>query len=292
MPRKVILLLVLIATAALIGCAAAPSPSRSESSAPQESGGARPAAPAPSTGTSSSQSAVDRMVVRNATLRLVVENVDEVLSKVAQLTRNIGGFVVSSESRDNNGNRLGKVTLRVPADRLDESLNQLKGMAVRVAYENITAKDVTEEYVDQDARLKTLRAQEDQYLKLLEKTTTTEDIIKVTQALTQVRGQIESTEGRLQYLRRSSEMALITLDLSTPATAQSVSTGEWNAMETLYSAVHGLLDALLILASLAIWIVVFVPIWLPFVLLIRWWRRRRRRATPPVPPAAPVSGTT
>ncbi|MGI5836915.1 MAG: DUF4349 domain-containing protein [Chloroflexota bacterium] len=231
------------------------------------------------------------MVIRNATLRLVVDNVDDALSKTAQLAQDMGGYLVSSESRDSNGNRLGKSTIRVPADRLDEALNQLKQIAVRVPYEKISSEDVTEEYIDQDARLKTLRAQEDQYLKLMERATTTEDIIQVTQALSQVRGEIESTEGRLQYLRRSSEMALITIDFSTPATAQPVDTGEWNAVETLYSAVHGLIDALLILASMAIWVVVFTPIWLPFVLFIRWLRRRRgRRAAPPVPPAAPAGG--
>jgi len=232
------------------------------------------------------------MVVRNASLRLLVGNVDEVLTNAGKLTQELGGFVVSSESRDMDGSRLGKAALRVPANRLEEALQRIKEMAIKVQFESTTAKDVTEEYVDQEARLKTLRAQEEQYLKLLDSARTTEDVIKVTQALTQVREQIERSEGRIQYLQRSSEMSVITLDLTTSATAQPVSTGEWSPLETVYSALHGLVGALLLLLSFAIWIVVFVPIWLPTVLLIRWWRRRRRRGAPPVPPAARAGGAT
>jgi len=121
---------------------------------------------------------------------------------------------------------------------------------------------------------------------------TTDDVVKITQALAQVREQIERTQGRIQYLQRSSETALINLDLYTSAVSEPVVTGEFDAKETLYSAVRGLLAAVLVIASVAIWIVVFVPIWLPIVLLFRWRRRRGRRGTPPIPPAAPASGTT
>lgn len=286
-----LLTIILLWMTVLAACASAPPAKESAPLAPAAKpaqDGARAPQPAPAPGGSASQGTTDRMVVRNVSLRLVVSNVDEVLSKAARLAQEMGGYVVSSESRESDGNRLGKATLRVPADKLDAALQRLKEMATRVSYEGTTAKDVTEEYVDQEARLKTLRAQEQQYLKLLDGARTTEDVIKVTQALTQVREQIERTEGRIQYLRRSSEMALISLDLTTSAATQPVDTGEWNAMETLYSALRGLVGMLLVLTSLAIWIVVFVPIWLPMVLIIRWWRRRRRRAAPPVPPAAPA----
>ncbi len=259
---------------------------RAPEARPSENGLA-PASQAPTTQTdsSASQSDSDRLVVRTAYLRLVVANVDEVISKAAQLAREMGGYVVSSESQDQGGDRIGKAALRIPADRLDETLTHLKELSRQVQRENVTAKDVTEEFVDQEARLNTLRATEDQYLQILKSANNIEDIIKIQQSLGQVREQIERTEGRIQYLRRTTETALVNLDLYTAGTARQLNAGGWDAQETFSSAVQGLVAAGLLLAGLGIWIVVFTPLWLPTVLLIRWRKRRNRRRVPPPPTA-------
>jgi hypothetical protein len=229
------------------------------------------------------------MVVRTAYLQLVVPSVEETLDKISKLAREAGGFVVSSESQERDGNRIGKAAIRVPADRLDESLGRIRGMATKVEKESATNKDVTEEYVDQDARLNTLRATEDRYLQLLKEAKSTDDILKINQSLGQVREQIERTEGRMTFLKRSTEMSLLSMDLSTTAASRPIDGSGWNPPETIAQALHAMVDTLMMLGALAIWIVVYSPIWLPAVLLWRWWRGRRRRAAPPVPPAQPVT---
>ncbi|HEX2924181.1 MAG TPA: DUF4349 domain-containing protein, partial [Chloroflexota bacterium] len=264
---------------------------------------AAPKASAPSASGQSPQESAssadggERMVIRSVSLKLIVTDVDDVLSRVGLLAKDAGGYVVSSSSQDRNGDRVGQATLRVPSNRLDESVKQIKGMATRVGSETSSAKDVTEEFVDQDARLKTLKATESQYLLLMQNANSIDDVVKVQQVLQQTRQEIEQTQGRMQYLQRSTEMAFVSLDLSTTAAAKPLSEGGWSVQDVANEAVRALLSMGEVLVTLAIWIGVFSPLWVPTWLLIRWWRRRRagRRAarpapvetttTPPAPPA-------
>jgi hypothetical protein len=282
-------LLVVLAVLASACASASRSPEPSMPAAPPAAAPPwSPAGEAPQDGSTggSASGAVDRMVIYTASLRLVVLDVEQVLADVAQLAREMGGYVVSSESRESNGNRVGSASIRVPAERLDEALDGIKAMATRVDRSAVTSKDVTEEFVDQEARLRTLRATEDQYLVLLSSARTVEDTLRVQQALNQVREQIERTQGRLQYLRQSTETALISMDVSTAAGARPIDPVGWDAQATLVGALQGLVAVGFLLASFAIWVIVFIPVWVPALLFVRWWRRRRRSA----PPVTPVPG--
>ncbi len=279
-------LLSLVTTVAACSQAAPSTPQRSSESAP--AGAPRAPAPQDSGGSGQSQVTGDRMVIQTALLRMVVTNVDEVLSRAASLAKEMGGYVASSESQDQYGERVGKASLRVPSTKLDEALKRLKEMATRVDRESATSKDVTEEYVDQDARLRTLRATEEQYLELMRSARSTDDIIKIQQSLQQVRQQIEQTQGRMQYLQRSTEMAVINLELSTAGASRPITNSGWNAADVLSDAMQALVGLLLVIAGLAIWVVVFIPMWVPLLLLVRWYRRReRQQGASRLPPAAP-----
>lgn len=232
-----------------------------------------------------SQSA-DRMVIRTAYVQLIVNDVGDTIDKVSKLAQDMGGYVVSTENQQQGTERIGKTSIRVPPQRLDESLKAIRGMAVRIGRESSTSKDVSEEYVDQDARVRALRAAESAYLDLMKNAKTTSDIITIQQSLTQIRQQIEQTQGRMQYLQRSSEMAIINMDIMTAGAARPISSGEWNLQDVTTMALQALTSVALILASMVIWVVVFVPAWGPVLLVIRWWilRDRRMRSSPPPQP--------
>lgn len=234
------------------------------------------------------------MVVRTAYLRLVVADVDDVLSRAAKLAQSMGGYVASSESREEGRERTGGATLRVPADRLDDAIAQLKQMATKVDRETSAAKDVTEEYVDNDARLRTLKAAEEQYLRLLKDARNTDDLLKIQKSIDSTREQIERTQARLNLLKRGTDMATITLSVLTAGAAKPIDSGEFNFQDTVSEALANLVGALIALATLGIWILIFTPIWLPTILIIRWWRRRPKRPSQPPthggPPYAPPGG--
>ena len=252
-------------------------------------------APAPQSAAANQQlsapGADQRLIVKTATLTLLVTDVAEVATRSANLAETLGGFVVTASQREEGGRPAATVQMRVPAERFDEAMGQLRGMAERVQNEQVQSRDVTEEFVDVDARLRNLRATEQRYLDLLSQARTVEDILRIEQQLSNVRGQIEQLQGRLNFLQRSAELSTITVELRLPAAAQTPPPSDWAIQPIFRNAVAALLTILQLLLGLLIFAVVFAPIWLPLAFAIRWLRRRRRagRTAAPVPASPPAT---
>jgi len=156
---------------------------------------------------------VDRMIVRTGNLTLIVNDVSETLQRIVDLANSFNGYVVSSNQYKEDERLVGQIAIRVDADRFTEAMRTLRGFAIEVTSETTTSKDVTEEYVDLQAKLKTLEATEQQLILILQKAEKVEDILAIQRELTNVRSQIEQTKGRMQYLERTSETSLIQVTL-------------------------------------------------------------------------------
>src|SRR5204862_3891182 len=144
-------------------------------------------------------------------------------------------------------------------------LERLRSVADRVVDEQSQAQDVTEEYVDLDARLRTLKASEDSMIALMNKATKIDDILQIQRELTNVRSQIEQIQGRKQVLERRADLAMINLTIRE---AGAFSRPGWSAGATVEEAVRALGGALRGLAVVAIWLAVFSPIWGGFLLIV------------------------
>ena len=205
--------------------------------------------------------AVDRLVIKNANLALVVINPAESVGVISQLAEAMGGFVVSSNtyqaSVDAQGNKImqGYVTIRVPAERLTEALTQLKGMAVTVNSENISGEDVTAQYTDLESQLTNLEAAEAQLQAIMEGASRTEDVLNVYNQLVSIRGQIEMVKGQMKYYRESAAMSLISIDLIPDALSQPLQVAGWKpegvvkeAFEALVRDLQGIADFFIRLA--------------------------------------------
>jgi hypothetical protein len=233
--------------------------------------------------------AASRMIIRNASLQLVVRDTAETLEKVKDLVTDLGGYIASSNAWEHGDWLRAHVTLRVPAESLDLALDGLKEMAVRVQQESLSGEDVTEEYSDVSARLRNLEATETELLALLTEVrekpgSTAEDILHVHRRLTEIRGEIEQVKGRMQYLEQMTALATINVELVPDPLDQPVVEPGWAPLRTLTEASRSLVRSLKRLVDILIWIVVYVlPILLLIaipivlvVLLIRWLVRRRR----------------
>jgi hypothetical protein len=216
----------------------------------------------------------ERMIVRNGDMSLVVEDVLEAQDEIAELAERLGGWVVNSNIYGEEEETRGWISIRIPSDRFDQALSELRALALRVNSESTSTEDITEEYVDLQSRLRNAEATESQYLALLDKATEVEDILAIYQSLSQIRYEIEQIKGRMQYLERTSAMSLISINLE-PALGPLVSPG-WSASEALNSAVRGLTTFGQGLGTAFIWIGIFSPIW-GTVLGITLWRRRKRK---------------
>jgi hypothetical protein len=213
----------------------------------------------------------ERKIVKTGYITLEVEDIAASMDKVANMADEMGGYVVSSDKREYETGVSGSIRIRVPSQRFEEAFERLRQFAVAVPYENTEAKDVTEEYVDLEARLRNLEATEAQYLALLEKAEEVEDMLMVQRELSNVREEIERIEGRMLYLERTSDMALIEINLQETKGLAA----PWSASSALKTAVRGLTAFGRGLATLFIWLGVFCWVWIPPLVI---WLRRRRRA--------------
>ncbi|RLC61125.1 MAG: DUF4349 domain-containing protein, partial [Chloroflexi bacterium] len=187
-------------------------------------------------------------------------------------------YVVSSQISGEEQEMKGYISIRVPDDRFESALAELRELAVRVISESTSSRDVTEEYVDLESRLKNAEATESQYLALLQKAENIEDILRIYERLSQVRSEIEQIKGRMQYLERTSSMSLISVSLEPQATAKPLVRVGWNIVEIFKSAIRGLVIAGQVIGTIVIWLLIFSPIW-GAILGIIYWRLRKRKKT-------------
>jgi hypothetical protein len=166
------------------------------------------------------ESSEDRKLVRTSSLDLVVKSPAEAAEKIRQLAERMGGFLVSSQVSGAQDAASASVAIRVPAARLEEARAEIRKLGIRVDSDRVEAQDVTKDYVDREARLRNLRAQEQQYLGILKRATTVKDTLEVSDTLNEVRGQIEQQQAEFEALSKQVETVVITVTLRAETDAQ------------------------------------------------------------------------
>jgi hypothetical protein len=226
--------------------------------------------------TEDTSSTQDRMIVRTGDMSLVVEEVTQACDDIAQLAVFLGGYMVSSQISGEEEEMRGWISFRVPDEKFDQALAELRDLAIRVESESTSSEDVTEEYIDLEARLGNAQATEQQYLALLEKAEDVEDILSIYNYLSQVRQEIEQIKGRMQYLERTTSTSLISVSLEPEVTAKPLVHVGWSALEVLKAAARGIVVLGQWLGTIAIWLLIFIPVWGTIVGIILWRCRRKK----------------
>ena len=158
-----------------------------------------------------------RMLIKTADLVCEVENFDEARSRVQNLAEQNGGYIVSSQTSISDENRKsGRVSLRIPSDKFDETLTALKKLAKKTGSESIYGNDVTEEFYDVSARIDNKRKAEQRFQEILRTASKTTEILEVERALVEVREEIERMEGRKRFLADQVALSTITVNLYEP----------------------------------------------------------------------------
>lgn len=239
------------------------------------------------------QPASQRLVIKNASVSLQVESVANAEASIRARAEQLGGYVVSVTTSGSDEYLTSVIVFRVPAASFEDALSGIEGLARRVLSRSVSGEDVTEEFVDLGSRLRNLEATRDRLLELLEQATQVEDALQVNQALSDVQGEIEQIQGRMQYLEQSAALSTITAELRpVPAPPAIIQEDSWQPLTVAARALADLVEFGQGLVELAIVLAVWSPVWLPLLLLARWaWRRLpfnrgpRSNSKPPVPPA-------
>ena len=151
-----------------------------------------------------------RIIIYTVDMTLEVVDVAASLDTVGALAQQMGGWVVSTSRAEKHR---GFIAVRVPADRLDEVVGRLRGIAAEVVSEVSSSRDVTDEYVDLTSRLGNLQAAEAALLRLFDRAQTVEEALDVRRTLTDVQGEIEVLKGRIAFLEQTSAFSLVNVTL-------------------------------------------------------------------------------
>ncbi|MCI0542562.1 DUF4349 domain-containing protein [bacterium] len=209
---------------------------------------------------------IERQIVYNASLSLLVARVEDAITALKSIAVERGGRTENVDFQDASYNQKKRATvvLRVPQAEFDKTVEQVKGVGIRVEHENISANDVTDQMVDIDARLANLRAEEAQYQKIMEDAEKIPDILQVSQYLFQIREQIEMLQAQKENLASDVGMSRIAVSLSSDPEVQALPTG-WNPTTSMEQAFQVLVIGLIALAD---FLIVLVGVLFP--LLILW----------------------
>jgi hypothetical protein len=166
--------------------------------------------------------AVERKIIRNAEITMEVGSTTDTQHKVTSIAEANGGFVVTSEAKQRENVDPAQRTLdiklvvRVPSTQFGVTFDEIKKLASNMPQENVTGQDVTEEFIDLEARIKTQKALELQFLEIMRQANKVADALEVQRQIADVRTDIEKLEGRKRFLENRASLSTITVNIQTP----------------------------------------------------------------------------
>jgi len=231
-----------------------------------------------------------RRIIRRATLEMEASDVERSLARLAELVEAAGGYVAGTEAQqDGAGTLRARITAYVPPERFGRALGDLEGVG-RVTTRRISGDDVSEEFVDLEARTRNLERHEVQLVGFMTRAQKVSDLLSVETELARVRGEIERLQGRVRFLKARTEMATIQVNLMRVLVPASPDDGLARVWVEVRAAFR---DAWLAAFRVATDVVVVAVRTSPITVLLlaawalyRRWTRRRAAAPGPAIPAA------
>ena len=241
--------------------------------------------------------AADRKIIRNADITMEVESTTDAQHNVTTIAESHGGFVVTSEAKQRENIDPSKRTVdiklvaRIPADRFGVALDEIKKLAGNLPEANVNGQDVTEDFIDLEARIKTQKALELQFLDIMKQADSVQEALEVQRQIADVRTDIEKLEGRKRFLENRSSLSTITVNIRAPKVITVNPTGVGH---TLRDAVSDSLETatgmfVFFVRTLIVMMPILIFVGLPAFLVLRYaWRRvkRIRLVQPLATPAA------
>jgi hypothetical protein len=236
------------------------------------------------------EQSLDRKVISNAAILMEVSEgtFQTTFDRALQLADKYGGYVVSSTASAAEGEdvlRSGTITVRIPSQSFNQALSDA-GELGEVKSRNIDSQDVTEEYVDLEARLVNARAQEKALRSLMDKAETIDEILQVQQYLAQIQMEIEQHTGRLRFLDEHTSYSTLTISVYESG-ADVPDNDDWGFVAALRDALHAFVDGVnaIIVGLGGVLPALIVLVVLAYVVyrIVVWSTRRRReqrQATP------------
>jgi len=234
----------------------------------------------------STAEAAERKIIRNADITIEVPSTTDAQHRVTSIAEAHSGFVVTSEAKQRESNDPAQRTLdiklvvRVPSNQFGSAFDEIRRLAGNTPEEHVTSQDVTEDFIDLEARIKTQKALEAQFLEIMRQANKIADALEVQRQLAEVRTDIEKLEGRKRFLENRSSLSTINVNILAPKPMIAVTeTGFRHSLRDAVSDSVGMAsDMVLFFARFVIMMVpISLLILLPSGLGVRYLVRRAKR---------------
>jgi len=234
----------------------------------------------------------DRKIIKNAELTLEVTSPNDAQRSVASIAESQGGFVVTSETKISENHDPAKRTVevklivRVPANQFDAALAAIEKLSTNVIHRGISGSDVTEEFIDLEARIRTQKALELQFIEIMKQAGNISDALEVQRQIAGVRTEIEKLDGRRRFLENRASLSTITVDLKSPVLIAVNTSSFGRSLRESVSDSVGVASAIVLgltrffIVMVPIVVLIILPVGLIASVLVRRARRLRLNVTP------------
>lgn len=233
-----------------------------------------------------------QMIIYTADFSIKVDKAAEAAEKLRVLAEKHAGWVSAlNKTVDDAGNTRVTMQVRVPSEKFTEVVSGLEGFG-KVESENLQTENVTEEWVDLNARLGVKLLRKQQLEALLKRAQSTDEIDKRQQEINAVQEEIERIQGRQRFLQNQVALSTLNVTFYEKGLPPIEKPGPYSVRNIVIRAWYALVDVVRVLFMILVWIALpGAVVWVP-VLIIVLWRRAHpqpKRTLPPAPPPAPTS---
>jgi hypothetical protein len=155
---------------------------------------------------------IEQKIIKTGNLSFETTDIEQTFQLIQTQVKQLNGYIQNDRTSRYGERYERSLSVRIPVTRFESFVDTLEQHVKVFDQKEINAQDVTEEFVDLQARLKAKRALEERYLQLLAKANNIKDMLEIERQLAQIREEIEAREGRLKYLEK--QVAFSTLHIS------------------------------------------------------------------------------
>lgn len=196
------------------------------------------------------KSTVEQKIIKTGDIRFETNDLGETYNQVIKAVKKHNAIIQNDTEGKDYGSIFRKITVRVPSKNFDLFLSDISKGVTYFDKKEVSSQDVTEEYIDIDARLKAKKVLESRYLELLKKANKVSEMLEIEAQLSAIREEIEAKEGQLRYMQSQISMSTITIEFYKTVANEggaTISYGSkiWNALSSGFNGISSFFIGLL-----------------------------------------------
>jgi len=216
---------------------------------------------------------VERKIIKQGSIKFETADIKKTKSLIVQTVQDLNGYISKDNVYDYSDRYEHRLTIRIPAEKFDLLLKTISESVDKLDSKNIDVLDVTEEYIDIEARVKTKKELQAKYIELLKKATKVEEILSIEKEIGNIQTEIESVEGRMKYLADRIAFSTLTVTYYQKTTfefgfSSKFADGLINGWNVFLWFIVGLSH---------LWVFIIIVILMIFI--IKYWKKKKKNVS-------------